>query len=225
MRRILLGTALAALTLPAAQALAASPAHDEHHSHHATQKIAAVDGAKLHALGSALRDLWIGHVFWVRNVVTARLASDAAAESAAEQQVVANAEAIAGAFQPFYGEAAKDKLFGLLAGHYGAVKDYLAAAIAKNESGQSAATSKLLANAKEIAGFLNGANPNLPADAVEGLLQAHGGHHISQIQELQRKDFAAEAKTWADMTQHMYAIADALGAAVAKQFPEKFAAR
>ena len=225
MRHILLGTALAVLTLPLAQALAASPTPDHSHTHQTVQTIAATDGEKLHALDSALRDLWIGHVFWVRNVVTARLAGDTAAESAAEQQVVANAKAIAGAFEPFYGAAAKDKLFGLLAAHYGAVKDYLGATVAGNASDQSAATEKLLANAKEIARFLNGANPNLPTDAVEGLLQAHGGHHIAQIQELQRKDFAAEAKTWADMTQHMYAISDALGAAVAKQFPEKFALR
>lgn len=38
---------------------------------------------KLHALDAVLRDLWIGHVFWIRNVVTARLAGDAAAEGVA----------------------------------------------------------------------------------------------------------------------------------------------
>lgn len=225
MRHILLAATLALLTPTMAQTLAASHAPNDDHNHPTVQTTAAMDGDKLHALDSALRDLWIGHVFWVRNVVTARLAGDANAESTAEQQVVANAKAIAGAFEPYYGAAAKEKLFGLLAGHYGAVKDYLGASVAKDTSGQSAATDKLLANAKEIAGFLHAANPNLPFDAVEGLLQAHGGHHIAQIQELQRKDFAAEAKTWGDMTQHMYAIADALGAAVAKQFPDKFAAR
>ena len=225
MRHFLLGAVLAATTLPMTQAQAVSPSPDGSPSARTVQTAAAVHDDKLHTLDSALRDLWIGHVYWVRNVVTARLAGDTDAESAAEQQVVANAKAIAGAFEPFYGAAVKDKLFSLLAGHYGAVKDYLGAAIAKDASGQSGATEKLLANAKEIAGFLHGANPNLPAEVVEGLLQAHGGHHIAQIQELQRKDFAAEAKTWTDMTQHMYVIADALGGAVAKQFPDKFAAR
>lgn len=181
--------------------------------------------AKLSATNAALRDLWIGHVFWVRNVVTASLAKDDAARASAEKQVVANAQAIAAAIEPFYGAAAKDKLFGLLAGHYGAVKAYLDASIAKSASGQSDATTQLLANAKEIATFLAAANPNLPADAVEGLLQAHGGHHIAQIQQLLAHDYAAEAKTWSDMTQHMYVIADALGGALAKQFPDKFAAR
>jgi len=80
-------------------------------------------------------------------------------------------------------------------------------------------------NAGEIAAFLSAANPNLPKDTVEGLLAAHGAHHIAQIQQLQAKDYEGEAQTWAAMTQHMYVIADALGGALAKQFPEKFAAK
>ena len=35
---------------------------------------AVADKTKLHATKAALRDLWIGHVFWVRNVVVAGLA-------------------------------------------------------------------------------------------------------------------------------------------------------
>jgi hypothetical protein len=187
--------------------------------------MATADVSKIDATNAALRDLWIGHVFWVRNVVTASFVGDQAAIAVAEGQVVANAKAIAGSIEPFYGAAAKDKLFELLAGHYGTVKAYLDATLAKDSAKQSVATDSLLANAKEIAVFLSGANPNLPKDALEGLLQAHGGHHIAQIQQLQAKDFAAEAQTWADMTQHMYVIADALGGAIAKQFPDKFVSK
>jgi hypothetical protein len=191
---------------------------------HAPVVLAAgsVDQTKFTATKAALRDLWIGHVFWVRNVVVAELAGDAAAQQAAEKQVVANAQSIAGSIEPFYGSKAKEKLFTLLAGHYGAVKAYLDASIAKDAGKQSQATTKLLSNAGEIAGFLSSANRYLPKDAVEGLLQAHGGHHIAEIQQLQVKDYAGEAKTWADMTQHMYVIADALADALAKQFPAKF---
>jgi hypothetical protein len=57
---------------------------------------------------------------------------------------------------------------------------------------------------------------------VNGLLQAHGGHHIQQIQELKQGKYEAEARTWEDMKAHMYQIADALTAALAKQFASKF---
>lgn len=173
---------------------------------------------------AALRDLWIGHIFYVRDVAVATVAGNAASAKAGEAAVVANAQAIAGSIEPFYGAAAKDALFKLLAGHYGAVKSYLLAAVAKSKSKQEAATKAIMDNAEQIATFLSGANPNLPKDTVLGLLQAHGGHHIAQIQQLVAKDYAAELQTWADMTKHMYVIADALAGAIAKQFPDKFKA-
>jgi hypothetical protein len=188
----------------------------------AAEKTATANPEKVNATKDALRDLWIGHIFWVRNVVVYRLEGNKAAEANAEKEVVANAQSIAGAIEPFYGAGAKDKLFKLLAGHYGAVKAYLDATVAKDKTKQDDATKQLLANADEIATFLSGANPNLPKDTLVGLLQAHGGHHISQIQQLTAKNYAGEAKTWADMSQHMYVIADALADAIAKQFPEKF---
>ena len=178
--------------------------------------------AKVVATDAALRDLWSGHIFWVRNVVTATLARNDAAAKVAEGEVVANAHGIADAIKPIYGDKAGDALFELLAGHYGAIKAYLTATAAGDKSGQEKATADLLANADKIATFLSGANPNLPKDAVLGLLQAHGGHHIDQIQQIKAKQYAEEAKTWAAMQTHMYVIADALTGAIAKQFPEKF---
>lgn len=226
MRGYVMTTAAAALLFTVSSVDAAGPKASAAH-HHDVGLVAASAGesAKVGETKSALRDLWLGHVFWVRNVVISAISGDKSAEKTAETEVVANAKAIAASIEPFYGAAAKDKLFGLLAGHYGAVKAYLEASLAKDSAKQAAAVDKLGSNAAEIATLLSGANPNLPKDAVLGLLQAHGGHHIAQIQQLQAADFAGEAKTWSDMTRHMYIIADALGGAIAKQFPEKFAAR
>jgi hypothetical protein len=199
-----------ALTLPAfAQAEAA-------------QKTVTTVSAKVADTKAALRDLWLGHVFWVRNVVDARIAGDNARAKVAEQEVVANAKAIAGAIEPFYGKAGSDQLFTLLAGHWGAISAYLDAASSGNKAGQDAAEQKLVANANEIATFLSKANPNLPEATLRGLLAAHGAHHVQQIQQLKAKRHADEAKTWAAMTKHMYVIADALATGIAAQFPEKF---
>jgi hypothetical protein len=206
--------ALAAVPLASA---APSQAHQEHAT--VTRQLRS---AKASQTAAALRDLWVGHIFWVRNVAQETLNKNDAAAKAAEQQVVANAQAIAAAIEPFYGAPAKEGLFKLLAAHYGAVKAYLVATAAGDASGQSAATQSLTANAEEIATFLSRANPNLPKDAVNGLLLAHGGHHIRQIQELKARSYEAEAKTWEEMKAHMYQIADALTDALAKQFAKKF---
>jgi hypothetical protein len=65
---------------------------------------------------------------------------------------------------------------------------------------------------------LSKANPHLAKDAVHGLLLAHGGHHIQQIQQLKGHEYDAEARTWEDMKNHVYAISDATAEALAKQF-------
>jgi hypothetical protein len=203
------------VTLAAAGLLAAAPAMAGH-EHQQANAGATITAAQTQ---DAMRDLWIGHVFWVRNVAVETVAGNAAAAKAAEEQVVANAKQIAGAIEPFYGKAASEKLFGLLAGHYGAVKEYLNA---KGAPAQDAAWKKLGANAEEISVFLSGANPNLPVDTLRSLLVAHGGHHVQQIKQLRAKDYTGEAQTWDAMKQHMYVIADALTGAIAKQFPTKF---
>lgn len=171
----------------------------------------------------ALRDLWVEHVFWIRSYVIASSSKDASQAAVAEQQVVANAKALAGTITPFYGQAATDSLFQLLAGHWGGVKDYHAATLAGSKSAQDAAVAKVTANARDIAKFLSGANPNLPEDVVFGLLSAHGGHHVAQINQIVAHDFAAEAQTWHAMRKHMLMISDALLDGIAKQFPVRFA--
>jgi hypothetical protein len=170
----------------------------------------------------AMRDLWVGHIFWVRNVSEALLNGNKAEAAAAEKEVVANAKQIAGAIEPFYGKPASEKLFGLLAGHYGAVKQYAEATAANSKAKQETAQNALVANADEIAKFLSSANPNLPYGTVRGLMIAHGGHHIQQIQQFKAKQYAEEAQTWNAMKNHIYVISDALTGAIAKQFPEKF---
>jgi hypothetical protein len=178
--------------------------------------------ARVAETGAARRDRWVGHVFWVRNAVVSTLAGRQPAVAAAEREVVANARQMGAAIEPYYGREASEKLFGLLAGHYGAVEQYLEATVAGNRDRQEAAHRNLSGNAAEIARFLSGANPNLPFDTLNGLLLAHGGHHVQQIQQLQREQYVEEAQTWEAMKRHVYAIADALAAAIAKQFPRQF---
>ncbi len=181
------------------------------------------ESIKAAELQMTLRDLWVGHIFWVRSVVFASKAGDVEATKVAEQNVVDNAKEIAAAVGSFYGKEAGDKLFGLLAGHYGAIKEYLTASLSGSKEGKDAAVEKLKKNAEEIAVFLNGANPkNWPKDTLVSLLLAHGGHHIAQIDAVVAKDYVAEARTWDAMKKHIYTIADALAGGIEKQFPKKF---
>jgi hypothetical protein len=169
-------------------------------------------------LQSALRDLWMGHIFWVRNVVVMTRLGSAAAAKVAEGQVVQNARDIANAISPYYGQAAGDKLFGLLAAHYGAIKDYMNASFAGKKPAKAAASDKLDANADMIAEFLSSANPNWPKDVLVDALRAHAAHHVMQIDALAANNYQAEADSWNEMKSHIYTIADVLAQGVEKQF-------
>ncbi|AZC95530.1 hypothetical protein [Pseudomonas chlororaphis] len=170
----------------------------------------------------ALRDLWVEHIFWIRSYALANQAADRQQAKVAADQVVDNATKIANSIAPLYGQPAADQLLKLLAGHWGAVKHYSDATVAKDAKGKQAAVTELTNNAKAIAAFLAGANPYLPEATLVNLLSAHGGHHIAQIDEFAAHDDAGEARTWQTMRTHILALADALSAALVKQFPDKF---
>jgi hypothetical protein len=219
MRAFALSTILSSALL--ATAALAAPDSSGHASHAAPA--ASTGKPTAAATNAALRDLWTEHVFWVRNVVVATLASNAPDADVAEKEVVANARAIAASIEPFYGKAASETLFALLAEHYGAVKKILVATVKPDADGRRAGTTELTDNASRIAKFLAGANPNLPFDTVNALLLAHGAHHLAEIDQLHGHRYAEEAQTWAAMRTHMHVIADALAGAIVKQFPDRFA--
>ncbi|MBW3549753.1 MAG: hypothetical protein KY442_02690 [Proteobacteria bacterium] len=172
-------------------------------------------------LQADLRALWNGHVDATRDYALAVKADDSAAADRAAQDVVANAKAIAEAVAGFYGEPAGYTMLALLGGHWGGVKALTDSHRSGDATAAAQALDALVANADEIAVFLAGANPHLAADAVRGLLVAHGGHHAMQAQQIMTGDTAAEARTWIAMQAHMDVIADALAGAIARQFPDQ----
>jgi hypothetical protein len=173
----------------------------------------------------ALRDLWVEHIFWIRNYVLATHEGDQAQRKVAEAEVLANAKALSESIAPFYGQAASDSLLKLLAGHWTAVRDYNTATLAKSKAGQDKAVANATSNAHEIAKFLSGANPYLPEDTVFTLLAGHFGHHVAQITQIASGDFQGEAVTWHAMRLHMFVISDAIADALVKQFPDRFRER
>jgi hypothetical protein len=186
---------------------------------------AAVDPNPLRVaeMQKTLRDLWLGHIFMIQHAVLYNVKYDLAEQSAADKQVLANAKQIANTFTPFYGAARSEKLFTLLAAHYASVKEYSEATMAGNTLQQNAALVHMANNADDIEAFFNGVNPHhLPKGTVRGLIAAHGTHHVLQVNQYKKKEYAELEETWSMMRQHVYIIADTLATAVAKQFPGRF---
>ena len=178
--------------------------------------------ARVAEMKQAFRDLWLGHIFWVRHVVSNIATNDPDERDAAEKEVVANTKQIANTIAPFYGEAASEKLNSLLDVNIDAVREYSEATVARSKQRQDAALARLASNADDIADFLSHVNPYLQKDNVRSLIAAHGAHHVLQINQYKAKDYAHLGATWPMMRQHVYVIADTLTTALAKQFPSKF---
>jgi len=159
----------------------------------------------------------------IQHVVLYNATNDPAARDAADKQVLANVRQIANTFTPYYGEARCENLYTMLASHYGAVKEYSEATIAGSKSRQDAALTRLASNADDIDAFFNTVNPHyLPKGTVRGLIAAHGAHHVLQINQYKKKQYAQLEETWSMMRQHVYVIADTLTKALVKQFPGRF---
>jgi len=178
--------------------------------------------ARVAELQQTFRALWLGHIYWVQHATLNNAPNSLADRNAAEKEAVANAKQIAITVTPFYGEERSQTLFTLLVGHVAAIKEYSAGTVAGIQSQQDAALALLASNADEIGVFFSGVNPYLQKDTVRGLIAAHATHHVLQINQYNKKEYANLEASWPMMRQHVYVIADTLTAALVKQFPGEF---
>jgi copper chaperone CopZ len=145
--------------------------------------------------------------------------------NAAVGAVDANSIDIAKAIGSVYGTDAEKAFLPLWRKHIGFVVDYTTGLAAKDKAKQDKAVSDLVRYADDFGAFLSSANPNLPKSAVAELVKGH-------ILTLKDVVDAQAAKEWPKVyinlrlaTSHMAMIADPLGAAIAKQFPDRYAQR
>lgn len=171
-------------------------------------------------LHAEMRALWQGHIAAARNYAVAVRAGDSQEAQAATVAAVANAQQIANTFAGFYGKPAGTALLKLLGGHWAAIQALTDATRARNAADEQAAMGDLAASATAIAQFLGSVNPNWTEGGLRAALMLHVADHHAQIDELMANaPHPEQAKSWAEMQQHMDAFADAFAAGIAAQFP------
>jgi hypothetical protein len=178
--------------------------------------------ASVAELKQSFRDLWLGHIYWVQHAVLDSVKNSPAERDAVKKEVDANTKQIASVLIPFYGESRAQKFLTLLDINIDAVREYSEATTAGNKSLQDAALTRLANNANDFGAFFSGINPHLSESTARGLIAAHGAHHVLQINQYKKKDYAHLDETWKMMREHVYVIADTLTEALVKQFPNKF---
>jgi hypothetical protein len=175
------------------------------------------------SLHAAMRRLWADHVIWTREYIVAAIAGAPEAEQAAGR-LLKNQEDIGNAVVPFYGEAAGSGLTDLLKQHILIAVELIDAAKSGEQEKFQEQDAAWDRNAREIAAFLSGANPNWPEGDVYDLLNLHLTLTKNEVVARLEKNWDADIAAFDGIFTEILTVADALSDGLVKQFPEKFEA-
>lgn len=202
------------LTLPASP-----PAHPPGVHPAASAASAPVTRA---AFQDAMRKLWEDHVTWTRLYIVSAAAGLPDTQATADR-LLRNQVDIGDAIKPFYGDAAGDRLTGLLKPHILIAAELVGAAKAGDNAKVQDASRRWYANADEIADFLSGANPrNWPRETLRSEMHHHLDLTLQEAQARLKGDWAADIAAYDTVHQHILGMADVLSSGIARQFPRKF---
>ena len=176
------------------------------------------------AFAADMRKLWVDHVTWTRLYVVSAVAG-LPDKDATAQRLLQNQTDLGNAIKPFYGDAAGDKLTALLRDHITIAVELVDAAKAGDKAKQDAANTRWLANADEIATFLNGANAkNWPLADAKKMMRDHLTLTTQEVVAQLGKDWAGSVAAYDEVLEQALHMADMLSAGVTAQFPDKFKA-
>ncbi|MGH7798149.1 MAG: hypothetical protein ACREQ2_25075 [Candidatus Binatia bacterium] len=137
----------------------------------------------------------------------------------------ANSVDISKAIGSVYGADAEKAFLPLWRKHIGFVVDYTVGIATKDKTKQDKAVADLVKYSEDFGAFLSSANPNLPKSAVAELVKGHVITLKDVIDAQAAKEWPMVYSNLRTAASHMAMIADPLGIAIAKQFPEKYAQR
>ncbi len=170
----------------------------------------------------AMRKLWEDHITWTRLFVVSALA-DLPDKGPTTERLLQNQSDIGNAIKPFYGDAAGDKLAGLLKEHILVAADVVAAAKASDKAKQDDATKRWSKNADEIASFLGTANAkNWPAAEMKSMMHDHLRVTTEEVVARLKSDWLADIAAYEKVHSQILEMADMLSAGIIDQFPDKF---
>jgi hypothetical protein len=184
----------------------------------------AAQGMPASDLRVGLNTLLAEHIYLASAATGAALGGRTPEFQAAAGALDSNSVALSMAIGSVYGDDAGAAFLALWRKHIGFVVDYTTGLATKNKAKQDKAVADLLGYATDFGAFLNSACPALPTSVVADLVRGH----ITSLKTVIDAQAAGDPALYNNIrtaAAHMRMIADPLAAAIAKQFPDRFAAR
>jgi hypothetical protein len=172
----------------------------------------------------ALNTLLGEHIYLASSATGAALGGRSAEFQGAAAALDSNSVAIAKAIGMIYGDDAGTAFLALWRKHIGFVVDYTTGVATRNKAKQDKAVQDLLGYVTDFGAFLHSACPGLPTSVVADLVRGHITS-LKTVIDAQAANDPAVYNNIRAAASHMQMIADPLAAAIAKQFPDRFASR
>jgi hypothetical protein len=212
-----LAAAAVGATLATTSAAVVTPAHSR------------IDSTTVVANASALRamlnTLLQEHIYLAASATGAALGGRTPEFQAAASALDGNSVDIAKAIGSVYGQDAGTAFLALWRKHIGFAVDYTTGMATNDQAKQTKAVNDLVQYTQDFGAFLSSANPNLPKAAVAELVKTHVLTLKDVIDAQAAKDQPKAYTSLRTAAGHMKMIADPLAEAIAKQFPQRFAAQ
>jgi hypothetical protein len=171
-------------------------------------------------LKTDMRKLWEDHVIWTRNVILC-IVDDIPGSDQAVKRLLQNQTDIGNAIKPYYGEAAGNKLTGLLIPHITIAAEVVKAAKSGNNSALDEANKRWYANANEIAVFLNKANSHWPLAEMIQMMDEHLKLTTNEAVQRIKKNYEADVVAYDEVHNEILKMSDMLSSGILNQFPMK----
>jgi hypothetical protein len=173
-------------------------------------------------LRGAMQKLWADHMQWTYATVDAFYHNQGGL-NAQLGRLLKNQKDIGAAIVPYYGQAAGDKLAGLLTTHINQAVPVLTAAKNGDQSALKKALDDWYVNAQEIADFLAAANSrNWKQADLREMMKKHIDTTTGYAVELLKGNYDEAVKKYDEANDHMKQMSDELAMGIIKQFPDKF---
>lgn len=179
-------------------------------------------GAPVTSLKATLSTLLQEHAYLAAAATGAALGGRTPEFQAAAGALDQNSVDVSKAIGTVYGTGAETAFLALWRKHIGFVVDYTTGVATKNRMKSDKAVGDLVQYTQDFGAFLSSANPNLPKEAVAGLVKTHVLTLKSVIDAQASGDAAATYTALRAAAAHMGMIANPLADAIAAQFPGKF---
>jgi len=204
--------AIAVLTLVAPHTVRAQMDH----------AVSAAPAVSISQLRTRLSTLLQEHAILATNATGAALGGRNAEFEAATGALDMNSVDLSKSIGLVYGAGAETAFLALWRKHIGFFVDYTVGLASKDMAKSNKAVNDLVGYTQDFGAFLAAANPNLPKDAVAGLVKTHVLTLKDVVDAQASGDVKKAYAALRSAAMHMQMIADPLADAIAKQFPGKF---